>query len=36
MRTDISKINEQSPYTDLTEGLMIFAGGTSEQFNTGE
>lgn len=36
MRTDISRINEQSPYTELTEGLQIFAGGTSEQFNTGE
>ena len=36
MRTDISRINEQSPYEDLTEGLMMFAGGTSKQFNTGE
>lgn len=36
MRTDISKINEQSPCEDLTEGLMIFAGGTSKDFNTGE
>lgn len=36
MRTDASKINEQSPYTDLTEGLQMFAGGTSAAFNTGE
>ena len=36
MRTDISKINEQTPHQDLTEGLMLFAGGTSKQFNTGE
>ncbi|MGI6118217.1 MAG: 4Fe-4S binding protein [Bilifractor sp.] len=36
MRTDISKINENSPYTDLTEGLKLFAGGTAKQFNTGE
>ena len=26
---NIDKINEQSPYTDLTEGLQLFAGGTS-------
>ncbi len=30
MRTDISKINEQTPHQDLTEGLMLFAGGTSK------
>lgn len=36
MRTDISKINEQSPAQDLTEGLMIFAGGTAKDFKTGE
>ena len=36
MRTDISNINEQSPCEDLTEGLMIFAGGTSKQFMTGQ
>ena len=35
-RTDISKINEQTPHQDLTEGLMLFAGGTSKQFHTGE
>ena len=35
MRTDISKINEQTPHQDLTEGLMLFAGGTSKQFHTG-
>ena len=36
MRTDISKINEKTPHGELTEGLMIFAGGTSKEFNTGE
>lgn len=36
MRTDVTKINESSPYQDLTEGLMTFAGGTSKYFNTGE
>ena len=36
MRTDISKINEQTPHQELTEGLMLFGAGTSKQFNTGE
>ncbi len=36
MRTDISKINLDSPYTDLTEGLKVFNGGTSKDFHTGE
>ena len=36
MRTDVTKINEQTPHQDLTEGLMIFAGGTTKLFNTGE
>ena len=27
MRTDITKINEKTPHQDLTEGLMVFAGG---------
>jgi len=36
MRTDVSKINEKTPYEDLTEGLMIFAGGSSKEFKTGE
>ena len=36
MRTDISKITEQSPYQDLTEGLMIYGAGTSRAFKTGE
>ena len=35
MRTDISRINEQTPYQELTEGLMVFAGGTSKYFETG-
>lgn len=36
MRTDISKINEQSTYQELTEGLVTYAGATSKAFNTGE
>ena len=36
MRTDIGKINEQTPHQDLTEGLMIFGGGTARDFQTGE
>ncbi len=36
MRTDISKIKETTPHEELTEGLMIFAGGTSKEFATGE
>lgn len=36
MRTDASKINETSPCEELTEGLMMFAGGTSKSFKTGE
>ena len=36
MRTDISKISEKSPYTDLTEGLHMYAGATSKFFKTGE
>lgn len=36
MRTDVHKINEQTKHQDLTEGLMMFASGTSKYFNTGE
>ena len=36
MRTDVSKINEKSPYNELTEGLMCFDNATSVQFKTGE
>lgn len=36
MRTNVNKINETTPHQELTEGLMIFAGGTSKSFNTGE
>ncbi len=36
MRTDISKINEKTPYQELTTGMHIYAGGTSKEFNTGE
>ena len=32
MRTDVTKINEKTPHQDLTEGLMVFAGGTSKPF----
>ncbi len=36
MRTDITRINENSLYTELTEGLQLYAGGTSRLFKTGE
>ena len=36
MRTDVHKINEHTSHQDLTEGLMMFAGGTSRHFHTGE
>ena len=36
MRTDVTKINEKTPHQELTEGLMIFDGGSSRLFNTGE
>ena len=36
MRSDVNKINEQTPYQDLTEGLQMFASATSVEFNTGE
>ncbi|MBP5415520.1 MAG: 4Fe-4S binding protein [Lachnospiraceae bacterium] len=36
MRTDVSRINEQSPYQDLTTGLHMYAAATSKSFNTGE
>ena len=36
MRTDITKINENTPHEELTEGLMVFNGATSKLFNTGE
>ena len=36
MRTDITKINEKTPHERLTEGLMVFNGGTSKLFKTGE
>ena len=36
MRTDITKINEKTPHDCLTEGLMVFNGGTSKLFKTGE
>ena len=32
MRTDITKINEKTPHDRLTEGLMVFNGGTSLLF----
>ena len=36
MRTDVTKINEKTPHTGLTEGLMFFGAGSSKEFNTGE
>ncbi len=36
MSTDISKINEQSPWTDITPGNQIYGAGTSRDFMTGE
>ena len=36
MRTDINNINEQAPYNKLTEGLQMYAAGTSKVVNTGE
>lgn len=30
MATDISKITEKSPWQDITEGTMIYGGGTSK------
>ncbi|MBQ7464604.1 MAG: 4Fe-4S binding protein [Lachnospiraceae bacterium] len=35
MRSDVSKINENTPYEELTEGLMMFAKGTARDFATG-
>ena len=34
--TDIMKINEQSPYYDITAGNQIYGGGGSRKFVTGE
>ena len=34
--TDISKINEHSPYYDMTPGNQIYGGGGSSKFCTGE
>ena len=36
MRTDVTKINEKTPWQGLTEGLQMFAGGTAKFFATGE
>ena len=36
MRTDVTKIDEHTPWQGLTEGLQMFAGGTSRFFATGE
>ena len=35
-RTDISKVNETAPYTDMTLGNQIYGGGGSREFKTGE
>ena len=34
--TDVTKINEKSPYYDITPGNQILGGGGSVHFNTGE
>lgn len=36
MATDISKINEKSPWQDITPGNQIYGAGTSKDFMTGE
>ena len=36
MRTDISKIHDNSKWTELTPGNHVYGGGTSKAFNTGE
>ena len=36
MRTDITKINEHSSHTEMTEGMRVCAAGTSRLFKTGE
>ena len=36
MRTDVNRINENTPWQELTEGLKMFAGGTARSFATGE
>ena len=36
MRTDVNRINENTPWQELTEGLKMFAGGTARHFVTGE
>ncbi len=35
-RTDISKVHETAPYTDMTLGNQIYGGGGSREFKTGE
>ncbi|MBR1508625.1 MAG: 4Fe-4S binding protein [Eubacterium sp.] len=35
-KSDLSKINEKSPYQDMTEGNQIYGGGGSVEFKTGE
>ena len=34
MRTDISKIHDNSKWTELTPGNHVYGGGTSKAFNT--
>ena len=36
MRSDVNKITEKTRHQDLTEGLHMYAAGTSVYFNTGE
>ncbi len=33
---EFSKLNETTPWQELTEGMKIFTGGNSRDFNTGE
>ena len=34
--SDLSKINEKSPYYDITPGNQIYGGGGAREFHTGE
>lgn len=35
-RTDVSRLDENCKWTELTEGLQMYAPGTSAAFKTGE
>ena len=36
MAVDMKKLHLRAPWQDLTTGMIIAAGGTSEEFHTGE